>query len=789
MESATKISKEEAKNQRSSQTATSSNSSGKNNNNNNNSSNCNNNNNNNSNTTTTTNNNNNSTINNNVSSKNYRDSSNSSSKALTNSNQNTGTTTTVSTTTTSSSPATTTTTVTSNITKISTTTTTTTTNSSNSIAGGLCTSTTTACTAPSVSSATSTPHEGNVCGTTNMSQSGSGGSNGSRHHHQQQQCVSISSTMNNDGVAVVPVSSSKTPSSAHTFVSPSSSNLLKMNEPQSTADSTTASSTRTSHTEERDRGFLAETPADCSPSSICSPLTPPSSLSNFSVSSSSSAAAPIGLRTPTSYYDHYSLGTLSCSESPTHNYLSSGVRSSYNNVATTPSMRTSTVAGSGGVAIGGGPYNWQASKVTVKERLAYLFNTDIMSDVRFQVGKPPNSQLIPAHKFVLSVGSAVFDALFTWMKCSPSSNDNVIEIPDVEPAAFLALLRFLYCDEVLIDPETVMTTLYAAKKYSVPALEKACVDFLKRNLSSDNAFMLLTQARLFDEPQLAALCLETIDKNTSEALAADGFTDIDIDTMCVVLERNSLGIRECKLFSAICRWAEAECSRQNLAQTPANQRKVLGKALKLIRFPLMSVEEFAMGAAQSGILLDREVVELFLHFTVNPKPPISFSDVPRCCLTGKEQIVLRFCQIESRWGYSGTSDRIRFMVNRRIFVVGFGLYGSIHGPTEYFVNIELLHSDTGRILGQNDTSFQCDGSTSTFRVMFKKPVEILPNTSFTACATLKGPDSYYGSRGLRKVTHESVASGKVTFQFTYATGNNNGTSVEDGQIPEIIFYT
>jgi len=37
----------------------------------------------------------------------------------------------------------------------------------------------------------------------------------------------------------------------------------------------------------------------------------------------------------------------------------------------------------------------------------------------------------------------------------------------------------------------------------------------------------------------------------------------------------------------------------------------------------------------------------------------------------------------------------------------------------------------------NDTSFQCDGSNSTFRVMFKEPVEILPNVSYTACVTLK----------------------------------------------------
>lgn len=41
-----------------------------------------------------------------------------------------------------------------------------------------------------------------------------------------------------------------------------------------------------------------------------------------------------------------------------------------------------------------------------------------------------------------------------------------------------------------------MTTLYTAKKYAVPALEAHCVEFLKKNLRADNAFMLLTQVRL-----------------------------------------------------------------------------------------------------------------------------------------------------------------------------------------------------------------------------------------------------------------------------------------------------
>lgn len=174
------------------------------------------------------------------------------------------------------------------------------------------------------------------------------------------------------------------------------------------------------------------------------------------------------------------------------------------------------------------------------------------------------------------------------------------------------------------------------------------------------------QARLFDEPQLASLCLENIDKNTGDALAAEGFTDIDLgivvhsrfcgslfilkcilemlmamflciitslfllftlsylclsffspsvflsyslipfcslsiflpplsDTLVAVLERDTLGVREVRLFVAAVRWAEAEAHRQQLQPTPENKRRVLGKALALIRFPLMTIEEFAAG--------------------------------------------------------------------------------------------------------------------------------------------------------------------------------------------------
>lgn len=432
-------------------------------------------------------------------------------------------------------------------------------------------------------------------------------------------------------------------------------------------------------------------------------------------------------------------------------------------------------------------YNWQGTKATMRERIVFLFNNEILSDVSFIVGRGAQQQRIPAHKLVLSSGSAVFDAMFNGTLATVSSE---IEVPDVEPAAFLAVLLFLYTDEIQIDPETVMTTLYTAKKYAVSALEKHCVDYLKNNLTSDNAFLLLTQARLFDEPQLAAVCLDTIDRFTTEALNADGFTDIDIETLKVVLERDTLRVSESKIFQAVLRWSEAECIRNQLTVTPENQRSVLGNAFSLVRFPLMSKEEFTVGPAQSGLLNYSEVLSLFSYFILNPKPVVGFQTMPRCCMSGKEQTVCRFQHTKSRWGYNGTSDRIRFSVDRRIFLVGYGVYGSMHGPAIYEVSIELIHTASGKVIATNATSFSCDGSKYTYRLTFKELAEILPNTIYTASATFKGPYSHYGTKGLRSVMVDNDSgNGKAKFEFSIETGDNNGTSVDEGQIPELIFYT
>ena len=87
---------------------------------------------------------------------------------------------------------------------------------------------------------------------------------------------------------------------------------------------------------------------------------------------------------------------------------------------------------------------------------------------------------------------------------------------------------------------------------------------------------------MFDEPQLAALCLECLDKNTPEALTADGFTDIDIDTLSAVLDRDSLRIKESKLFSAVLRYYHSIMDHMHPNLIEGGQRQNVSAKLCLL---------------------------------------------------------------------------------------------------------------------------------------------------------------------------------------------------------------
>lgn len=426
-------------------------------------------------------------------------------------------------------------------------------------------------------------------------------------------------------------------------------------------------------------------------------------------------------------------------------------------------------------------YNWQANMSCVREKNAVMYNNSVMADIYFTVGSGSNKQQIPAHKYILATGSSVFFAMF-FGGLADQKDD--IDLPDVEPAAFLNLLWYLYCDEIILTADNVLSTLYVAKKYFVTKVATACVQYLETSLSARNACILLCQGRLFEEQELMQQCWKVIDAQAEEALASDGFTDIDFSTLESVLLRETLNAREVSVFNAACRWAEAQCRRLDREPTAENKRQVLGEAFNLIRIPSMSLEEFANGPAQSGILSDKETTDIFLYFTANNKPDLPFKRKSRSGLMPQKCHRFQSSAYRSnQWRYRGRCDSIQFAVDRRVFIAGFGLYGSSNGAMEYQVKIEMKKD--GTTLGQTYSRFFSDGSSNTFPVMFENPIQVEPNTFYTASAILDGPElSYFGQEGMAE-----IQCGQVSFQFQCSSESTNGTGVQGGQIPEVIFYS
>nr|NP_001108397.1 BTB/POZ domain-containing protein 6-A [Danio rerio]AAI55623.1 Zgc:172197 protein [Danio rerio] len=424
--------------------------------------------------------------------------------------------------------------------------------------------------------------------------------------------------------------------------------------------------------------------------------------------------------------------------------------------------------------------SWHSAHPTLRERNALMFNNEQMADVHFIVGPPGESQRVPAHKYVLAVGSSVFCAMFYG---DLAEGDSDIHIPDVEPAAFLILLKYMYSDEIELAPDTVLATLYAAKKYLVSALARACVGFLETSLEARNACVLLSQSRLFEEPELTQRCWEVIDAQAELALRSEGFSEIDLPTLESILHRETLNVKESVVFQAVLGWADAECRRQGLSPTSQNQRSVLGKALHLVRLPSMTLQEFADGAAQVDILTLEETHSIFLWYTAATKPSLGFPVNAREGLTAQRCHRFQSSAYRSnQWRYRGRCDSIQFAVDKRVFIAGLGLYGSSGGKAEYSVRIELKRQ--GVLLAQNLTKFVSDGSSSTFPVWFEHPVQVEQDAFYTVSAVLDGSElSYFGQEGMTE-----VQCGKVTFQFQCSSDSTNGTGVQGGQIPELIFY-
>ena len=275
--------------------------------------------------------------------------------------------------------------------------------------------------------------------------------------------------------------------------------------------------------------------------------------------------------------------------------------------------------------------NWQTTRPTIRERTKFMFNNDLFSDVKFVArtsdGESESKRAVPAHKFVLSIGSPVFEAM---LYGELAETRDTIELPDCDYESLLELFRYMYSDEVNLSGSTVLGVLYLAKKYMVPSLVAKCTKYLQDNLDASNVFDILPKADKYEEKVIVDQCWEVIDGQTKTAVDSDGFMTIQRSILEAVVVRDSLSIEEVDLFRAVDLWATKQCENNGSTASGELKRRILGERIfKAIRFPVMTQREFAAVVVEKRILTPDELIRLVQFFSSTLTSPVGFLETMR----------------------------------------------------------------------------------------------------------------------------------------------------------------
>ena len=441
--------------------------------------------------------------------------------------------------------------------------------------------------------------------------------------------------------------------------------------------------------------------------------------------------------------------------------------------------------------------NWQTKRSTISERTKFIFNNELLSDVKFVVPTSLNDserrksqKCIPAHKFILAISSPVFYAMFYGEMAETSGT---IQLPDCDYESLLELFRFLYSDEVNLSGSNVMQVLYLAKKYLVPSLADNCTEYLQEHLAASNVFAVLPQAQKFEDKDLEERCWEVIEEQTEKALTSEEFVTLERSVVESVVKRERLNVKEVDLFKAVDHWATKEVERQRLSPAGKVKRRILGEEIvKAIRFPVMSQKEFASVVVDCEILTKKEIGVMMKHYVgVGLESSLPFMHSPRQPRAGLFHRTYRFTEAsapemsDGPWRYTlGRSDALNLTVSKAITLHGVQHFGSEGG--EYTASLEVKDVANGFSLVKLRGSYSSKKDETNgyygFDVMFDHPVSLEQGKTYEIISLIKGPPSWRVIDGKNSYEVEGIQ-----FTFRKSVSSGNGTNVHRGQFPSVIF--
>ncbi|XP_020504022.1 RCC1 and BTB domain-containing protein 1 [Labrus bergylta] len=159
--------------------------------------------------------------------------------------------------------------------------------------------------------------------------------------------------------------------------------------------------------------------------------------------------------------------------------------------------------------------------LTVAQSLKKEFDNPETADLKFCV----DGKYICVHKAILKIRCEHFRSMFQshWNE----DMKEVIEIDQFSYPVYRSFLEFLYTDDVELPPEDAIGLLDLATSYCENRLKRLCQHIIKRGITVDNAFSLLSAAVRYDAEDLEDFCFKFCVNHLTEVTQTTAFWQID----------------------------------------------------------------------------------------------------------------------------------------------------------------------------------------------------------------------------------------------------------------------
>ncbi|XP_055357306.1 uncharacterized protein LOC129602332 [Paramacrobiotus metropolitanus] len=127
-----------------------------------------------------------------------------------------------------------------------------------------------------------------------------------------------------------------------------------------------------------------------------------------------------------------------------------------------------------------------------------------------------------------------------------------------------------------------------------------------------------------EDDDIMEKCLGLIDGSAEGVWQSEKFSGIGQETLQIILQRETLAADEATIYASVEKWAANACSQKDMEASPVNRREMLGAALYRVRFPVLTDTQLMNGPAQTGLLLQSELLDIFRYKHADVKPALPF---------------------------------------------------------------------------------------------------------------------------------------------------------------------